>query len=148
MFTHQLLCGAAYSSLLYDQRRRLHAQIADYIAGILSTQGTTTSPSHNAGRTVSTSTHLLAHHYWLALCDADGQLVDNPDQRLLSCAAEYLLRAGHSSISVGAVDNGALFLARAVRCLRCMADVERKEQLELQWLEAVVCTHLSVANGR
>ena len=130
-FTHQLLRDAAYFGLLYQQRRELHGRLADHLAS-LHTHG---SPSSH---TVRSSVHLLAHHYWLALCNADDVLIEQPDQRLLQAATYYLLEAASHSLNYSAVDAGALFLHRAARCVQLVAAVERREYWELRWLCALM----------
>ena len=150
-FCHQLLRDAAYSSLLYHQRRQLHARIGDHLAA----QCVRNSPNsgsavfgscnHRAGTSATASSQLLASHYWLSLCNANDVLVDEPDQRLLDCAVDWLLRAAQSSISLSALENGTLFLGRAVRCIHKLANVERREQWELRWLNLVVGTVIAVS---
>ena len=138
-FTHQLLRDAAYYGLLYHQRREVHARLADYLAS----NHSHTSASHH---TIRSSVHLLAHHYHMALCNADEVLIEQPDQRLLHAATHYLLEAASSSLNFSAVDAGAQLLHRAARCIQLMDTAERTEYWELRWLGALMSTELWMFN--
>ena len=148
-FTHQLLRDAAYSSLLYHQRRVLHSQLAEHLANSVSTERSASRDRHTLITATygHTRTHVLAQHYWLAVCDANNVLIHLPDQRLLECAMEWLLPSAQSSLSLGALDTGCWSLIRAIRCVRCLQHDERREQWELRLLSVIVCSHVLVSNG-
>ena len=133
-FTHQMLRDAAYSGLLYHQRRELHAKIADYLAS----QSASTNSSFGS-KPRDLSLYTLAHHYWLALCDGEQlAIADRPEQRLLGCCADTLLQAASSSLAMSDLEAGTLFLTRAARCVRLLPDGERKERWDLRWLNVVL----------
>ena len=129
-FTHQLVCEAAYSLLLYRQRRELHATVADIAAAL--------KEKHPQ----MVSVPFLAHHYWLALCDAKDTLIDQPSPPLLSSCIETLLQSATLSLINGAVDDGAGFLKKAARCIRLVQDVEGSQLWEHRWLSSLFGTEL------
>ena len=137
-FTHQLLRDAAYNSLLYHQRRDLHGRIADQLAA---------AQSNKRSRKMSTassraSVHLLAHHSWLALCNADDALIDKPEPRLLDAALDYLLQSAADSTAMGILDATSLYLRRAARCIHKVEEEGRREHWQLRWLTSVIGTEL------
>ena len=94
-FTHHLLHDAAYDALLYHQRRDLHARIADHLAAIHARSRKSPTASTRS------SVHLLAYHYYLALCNADDALIDQPEPRLLDAAIEHLLQSAVANLQLG-----------------------------------------------
>ena len=126
-FTHQLVRDAAYSSLLYQRRRELHAMVADQL--VRQQQLEQQQHQHR-----SISAHLLAHHYWLSLCMADDVLLDSPGQRLLGCAVVQLLNAALASRQSGTPDAVSLLMRRAARGLTLMQAGDLRDVQQERWL--------------
>ena len=122
-FTHQLVRDAAYTSLLYQRRRELHALVADQII-----------KQQQQEQHRSVSAHLLAHHYWLSLCMADDVLLDAPDQRLLGCAVVQLLNAAWASRQSGTPDAVSLLMSKAARGLTLLHAGDLRDKQQERWL--------------
>ena len=121
-FSHQLVRDAAYNSLLFNQRRELHAKVA-----LLLTEW-------HRSQELPVSIQSLAQHYWLALCSANEQLVADPEPSLLPVAVEHILQSAASSLSLGSTEAAVISLIRAIRCVRLMDSSDDRERWELRWL--------------
>ena len=123
-FSHQLVRDAAYNSLLYNQRRELHAKVA-----LLLTEW-------HRSQELPVSIQSLAQHYWLSLCSANEQLVADPEPSLLPLAVDHILQSAASSLSLGSTEAAVVSLIRAIRCVRLMHNSDDRERWELRWLAA------------
>ena len=145
-FTHQLVRDAAYSSLLYQQRRDLHAQVADHLRLLSEADSGQdahlsspfSKPQTSTSGVRSASAQLLSHHYWLSVCVSGNVVAEKPDQRLLQCAVEYLLQTASGSRQLGAMDAVGLLLCLAARGLRRLQDEDRRDVLQVRWLYLVL----------
>ena len=129
-FSHQLVRDAAYNSLLYNQRRELHAKVA-----LLLTEW-------HRSQELPVSIQSLAQHYWLSLCSANEQLVADPEPSLLPLAVDHILQSAASSLSLGSTDAAVVSLIRAIRCVRLMHNADDRERWELRWLAAWMGSHV------
>ena len=147
-FTHQLVRDAAYSSLLYQQRRDLHAKVADHFHQLSGRQRGDLSPSspqllQSAASVAATgrrsaSSQLLAHHYFLSVCSSGNSITEHPVQRQLECAVQYLLETANYSRQLGAMDAVGLLLCLAARGLRRLQDEDKRDVLQVRWLYLVL----------
>ena len=126
-FTHQLVRDAAYTSLLFQRRRELHALVADQL--VAEQQHEQQLQQHRA-----VSSHLLAHHYWLSLCMADDVLLECPDQRLLGCAVTHLVDAALASRQSGTPDAVSMPLNKAARGMLLLQPGKLRDVQQARWL--------------
>ena len=134
-FSHQLVRDAAYNSLLYNQRRELHAKVA-----LLLTEW-------HKSQELPVSIQSLAQHYWLSLCSANEQLVAEPEPQLLPLAIDHILQSAVSSLNAGSTDAAVVSLLRAIRCIRLVANPQARNRWELRWLVAWMGSQLMLNLG-
>ena len=139
-FTHQVMRDAAYSSLLFEQRRELHAKVADHLSALRRSEKLPAAANDGALR--FTSAQLIAQHYWLSLCSSENELVSEPDQRLLACSIDHLLLAASDSQQLGLLDDVAQLLKKAARALQLVAGGQQRDMLQLRLLSTVLGTQL------
>ena len=131
-FSHQLLRDAAYNTLLYQQRRELHARVAELLSAV--------TPS---SKLQAASVQAMAMHYWWGTCDSNDEVVREVDHGFLVKATSHLLQAGLAAVRSGATSTSTCQMVRALRCIFAMDDRPEVQRCwELRWLLSWMGTQL------
>ena len=138
-FVHQLVRDAAYNSLLFSQRRELHASVAAALRSLYQ------STDKDVSATVSIQS--LANHYWLAVSTSPTTVMGGVRQPLLLAATEHILLSARASIKAGAEEPAIVSLVRAIRCIRSIEHTSQQHYWELRWFTAWVGSQLMLSSA-